>query len=207
MHRLVFEIGYFIGLARVSWHNDTPSPLLERAFTSGWLKPGARVLEVGCGLGTNSEWLASRGLDVTAIDLSSVAVGRVRRQLERKGLHAKIYQADFLQGLQEEPFDAVFDRATLHAFPRGEQRAAFARRLAEQVKPGGLLLLAEMRTVPKLAHRSTPPFGVDRADLDAHFGETFQITPMGEELQPHRVFGNLPFAQWSLRHVGAPMAS
>ena len=202
MHRFVFEVAYFVGLARMAWHTDKPSSLLKAAVTSGRPNAGVRVLEVGCGLGTNSEWLATHAFNVTAIDLSKVAVRRAQRHLRRRGLRAKIYQADFLQGLKEDPFDVVFARATLHSFPRGERRSLFAKRLAEQVKPEGLLLLAEMRHVPAIARRNVAPYPVDRADLDELFGSTFEITAVGEEFQRHPVLGKLPFAQWSLRRVG-----
>jgi 2-polyprenyl-3-methyl-5-hydroxy-6-metoxy-1,4-benzoquinol methylase len=202
MKRFVFELGYLIGLARISWHSEAPSSLLPRAAQSGWLRPRDRVLEVGCGLGTNTAWLASHDCDVTAIDLSSVAVGRAKKRLAREGLSGNLYQADFLQGLSEPPFDVIFDRATLHSFPKGELRSQFAAKLRQHLHPGGLMLLSEMRPVPKLAGRKLPPFGVARGELDELFGSEFEIHAVGEEVQRHPVLGELPFAQWCVRHKG-----
>src|SRR5688572_22085097 len=134
MQRIAFELSYLLGLARAAWHSDRPSAILARALDSGWMKPGDRVLEVGCGLGTNTEFLAAHELDVTGVDVSGVAVVKLKRTLGRKKLRAKVYRADFFDGLDEPPFDAVFARATLHSFPRGQRRSTFAKRLAEQTR-------------------------------------------------------------------------
>ncbi len=51
------------------WHYDHPSPELVAMVSCGLIKPGARVLEVGCGAGTDSIYLAGAG--VTGIAGSS----------------------------------------------------------------------------------------------------------------------------------------
>jgi len=207
VNRIVFEIGYFLGLAKISWHTDTPSTLLPRAREAGWLPDGARVLEVGCGLGTNTRWLAEHGFDVTGVDLSSVAVGRVRRDLARHGLKALVYQADFLAGIDEAPFDVIFDRATLHSFPAGSaERAVFTKRLSDLVRPGGSLLLAEVQRIPRLEARKVPPFPVELDDLRGLFGPSFDVTFVGLEHQRHRVLGELPFGQWRVQRLDAAAA-
>lgn len=195
MKRIVFELFYFTGLARIAWHSEEPTSILPLALTSGWMKPGDRVLEVGCGLGTNAEWLARNGLDVTAIDLSRVAIWRARRRFRKQGLTAKLYRADLLRGLDEQPFDIVLDRATLHSFPKGEYRARFAAQLGELVKAGGTALLVEMQPTPS-APRGLPPYGMDQTDLRAMFPPPFDVAPVGEEVQKHRVRGDLVLTQW-----------
>lgn len=202
MKKFLFELFYITGLARIAWHSEEPTSILGRALTSGWMKPGDRVLEVGCGLGTNTEWLARNGLDVTAIDLSRAAIWRARRGLRKKGLTAKLYAADFLRGLDEAPFDVVLDRATLHSFPQGELRTRFAARLGEMVKSGGSVLLVEMRPTPS-APRRLPPFGMDEADLRVLFPSPFEVTAVGEEIQPHRARGDLVLAQWRVHRAPA----
>lgn len=200
MKRFLFELFYFTGLARIAWHNEEPTSILPLALSSGWMKPGDRVLEVGCGLGTNTEWLARNGLDVTAIDLSRAAIWRVRRRLREKALTAKIYRADFLRGLDEQPFDVVLDRATLHSFPKGEHRARFAAQLGGLVKSGGTALLVEMQPTSS-APRNLPPYGMDQADLHAMFPPPFDIKAVGEEVQNHRVRGRLVFTQWRVHRA------
>lgn len=203
MKKFIFELFYLTGLARIAWHSEVPSPILNLALESGWMKPGDRVLEVGCGLGTNAEWLASRGFDVTATDLSAAAVRRAERRLKAKGLRGKLYQADFLQGLNEPPFDVVLDRATLHSFPEGDRRNRFAENMRALVKPGGSALLVEMRPDPSQP-KNMPPFGMDQAALRELYPAPFEVTAVGEEVQPHRVRGQLILTQW---RVHRPLAS
>jgi len=42
-----------------------------------------RVLELGCGTGSNAIWLAQQGFDVTALDISEVALERARQAAKR----------------------------------------------------------------------------------------------------------------------------
>jgi release factor glutamine methyltransferase len=200
LKRCIFELFYLTGLARIAWHSEDPTPLLALALTAGWLKRGDRVLEVGCGLGTNTEWLVRHGIEVTAVDLSRAAIWRARRRLRKHGLAAKLYAADFLRGLDEPPFDVVLDRATLHSFPAGEYRARFAARLASLVKSGGSALLVEMRPTPD-APRGMPPFGIGQSDLRELFPPPFDVVSVGEEIQPHRIRGDLALTQWRVHRA------
>lgn len=200
LKRILFEFFYFTGLARIAWHSEDPTSILDLALSSGWMKPGDRVLEVGCGLGTNTEWLARNRFDVTAIDLSRMAIWRASRRLRKQGLTAKLYAADFLRGFDEQPFDVVLDRATLHSFPQGEHRMRFATHLGGLVKSGGSALLVEMQPMPD-APRGLPPFGMDEADLRAMFPPPFDVKAVGEEIQPHRVRGDLVLRQWRVHRA------
>lgn len=56
------------------WSNDPNPVLLEHATA---LTPG-RALDLGCGEGADARWLAGRGWQVTAIDISQVAIDRAR---------------------------------------------------------------------------------------------------------------------------------
>jgi SAM-dependent methyltransferase len=196
MKKIIFDVFYFTGLARIAWHHEDPSTALMAATDAGWLNTGHRVLEVGCGLGTNCEWLAARGFDVTGVDLSSTAIRKARRRLRKKSLNATLYQRDFLDGLEEEPFDVVVDRATLHSFPQGDKRARFSANLAGMVRPGGSLLLIEFLRGKE--RPGMPPFPIRREDLQELFGPRFQVTKIGEEVQVHVALGELVFGQWRL---------
>jgi len=198
LKKLVFEVVYLTGAARIAWHDERHTPLIDTALLSGWLKPGQRILDVGCGLGSNGEYLARLGFDLTAIDLSAVAIRKVERRFADKGLRAKLYRADFLEGLDEEPFDAVLDRGTLHAFAEGPKRAVFARNLSSMVKPGGSLLLIEVNDKPFRRAPGAPPFPVRRDDVERYFGEEFDLFEVGNEIIDNAIRGPIPTTQWRL---------
>jgi 2-polyprenyl-3-methyl-5-hydroxy-6-metoxy-1,4-benzoquinol methylase len=67
---------------------------------------GARVLEIGCGMGLHTQTMAAAGAEVTAIDLTSTAVEATSRRLALRGLQARVLQCD----AENLPFETgVFD--------------------------------------------------------------------------------------------------
>jgi 2-polyprenyl-3-methyl-5-hydroxy-6-metoxy-1,4-benzoquinol methylase len=76
---------------------------------------GARVLEIGCGMGLHTQTMAAAGAEVTAIDLTSTAVEATCRRLTLKGLRAHVLQCDaenlpFVDGA----FDFVWSWGVIH---------------------------------------------------------------------------------------------
>lgn len=101
------------------------------------LAPG-RALDVGCGEGADAIWLARRGWEVTAIDISEVALGRARNAAGLAGVTVEWVCGDALQ----TPFpDRSFDLVSMHypALPKAAGDPA-VRGLLGTVRPGGLLL-------------------------------------------------------------------
>ncbi len=101
---------------------------------------GKRVLEVGCGIGTDTVSFARAGADLTAVDLSGVSLGLTRRRLALYGLTAKLVQGDAegLAFLPDDHFDLVYSFGVIHHTPHPERAAAAIRRV---LKPGGQLRL------------------------------------------------------------------
>jgi SAM-dependent methyltransferase len=97
--------------------------------------PGGRVLVPGCGTGYEVRLFAACGWDVLGIDFSDAAIEAARRELGE--LARLVRQADFFT-LEESGFDLVYERALLCALPRRDW-PRWARRMAELVRPGGLL--------------------------------------------------------------------
>src|ERR1700709_1745409 len=65
------------------------------ATTAADLTPGT-ALDVGCGEGGDAIWLAEHGWDVTAIDVSTVALDRAAVEATKIGAEITWQQADFL---------------------------------------------------------------------------------------------------------------
>ncbi len=122
------------------WDRGTPDPYLIEyvAHNAG----RGRVLEVGCGTGTNALWLAQQGFDVVAFDLSPIAIQRAVGKLGPTPLRCRFEVRDFLAGAPPDgPFDFVFDRGCFHVFDEAEQRARFAAQVAAALRPGGIWLM------------------------------------------------------------------
>ena len=92
---------------------------LERLLRRTDLKPGATVLDAGCGTGTNSVWLAERGFKVTGADFSEFALSEAKGE----GID---YRREDLTSLSfaDASFDAVICIGVLMHIPEVEKALA-----------------------------------------------------------------------------------
>ena len=95
---------------------------------------GAKVLDIGCGLGDFSERLVYHGADVTACDLGPNLVDRTRARVGCKAVVADAL--DLKATFEPESFDIVVSSECIEHTP-DPKRAV--REMAAMVKPGGLL--------------------------------------------------------------------
>lgn len=120
------------------------------------LKPGLRALVPGDGEGRNGVWLAEQGLDVVTVDASIKGVEKARALAAERGVTIEARQADLTAwDWPGGAFDLVVS-IYLH-FPAAV-RSQMHRRMAEALRPGGLLLL-EGYTPRQLAHRAAGSVG------------------------------------------------
>jgi SAM-dependent methyltransferase len=117
-------------------------PMHRRHIELLGVEPGARTLEVGCGNGSMSAWLARRtapGGRAVAVDLDLSLVGEDSPGLEFR-------QADILAGpVEPGGFDLVTARAVLHHV--ADPQAAVVNLMAS-ARPGGKILLIEPDFLP-----------------------------------------------------------
>jgi SAM-dependent methyltransferase len=106
------------------------------------VKPGARTLEVGCGNGSISAWLADRinpGGIAVAFDLDLSLI-------EARAPNLELRQGDIVAGpVERGSFDLVTARAVLHHIADAQ---AAIKNLVASVRPGGALLLIEPDFLP-----------------------------------------------------------
>jgi len=102
---------------------------------------GCRALEVGCGTGDNSIWLAQNGFHVTGTDLSEIALNKARKKATEANVTCDFRLVDFLQSsIETAHFGFIFDRGCFHSFNAEDDRERFANNVANHLKDAGLWL-------------------------------------------------------------------
>ena len=101
--------------------------------------PPGRALDVACGEGRNTVWLAQRGWEVTGVDFSEVGLEKARELAKLRGVRARWVAADLLEYTPEpHAFELVL---VFYLQVPAAQRRAIVRTVAEAVAPGGVFLL------------------------------------------------------------------
>lgn len=111
--------------------------------------PAGRALDLGCGEGGDALWLASRGWQATAVDISQTAIDRARvaaTQLPSGSGSAEFLVADLQTWSDERKFDLV-TLSFFHA-PFEFQRDTILSKSLDRLAPGGRLVV--------LSHGSHP---------------------------------------------------
>ncbi len=119
---------------------------------TGWDRPGharhveiihrlgiqpCRALDLGCGRGRNSRYLAGQGFSVVGIDISGLAIAEARAKVG--DLDCSFHRLDVLNDpIPGGPFQLVFDYGCFHVFDEDEHRARLVARVAAQLSPDAL---------------------------------------------------------------------
>ena len=120
-----------------------------------WLdvRPGTRVLDVGCGVGRWSRILARRGAQVTGIDLSPTMIAQARRRAAQAGLNERCrFMTQDLAALEAgERFDLILGVTVLQHILEPDALRAAVLRMTDHLAAGGRMVLLEAAPT-RLAH-------------------------------------------------------
>lgn len=187
----------FMGL---TFHVE-PGVLIPRADTEilvekalAWMKPGARVLDIGTGSGAIAVSLAKLGrqAQVTAVDVSDRALEIARRNAERNGAAVEFVKSDCFSALKDRKYDMIVSnppyisedemRGLMPEVTREPELALFggadgldfyrriSREASEYLNEGGCLLF-EIGWLQKDAVSAL---------VKAHIGEPFALRDYGQ---------------------------
>jgi SAM-dependent methyltransferase len=186
------------------WETGHPSNELQRVVAEDKIAP-CPALELGCGTGGNAVWLAQRGFDVTALDISPLAIERARQRAAGAGANVRFLVADILSGPDVGgPFGFFFDRGCYHIV-RELDLGAYLRLLERALRPGatGLVLAGNARRP-----RTGPPV-VTEEQIRGELGRLFEVVRLREfQFDPTPDDGG-PHLGWSclVRRRAAPLAA
>lgn len=127
-----------------TWEAMEPNEVVTRFI--GQLIPdksAGRIIDLGCGEGRDSLWLAAQGYDVTGVDVAAAALDRARSLARAQGLTPLFLERDvcYLRGLAPAHYDVAFNMGCLHMMDDPTDRSRHLRRVYEVLKPGGTLVV------------------------------------------------------------------
>jgi SAM-dependent methyltransferase len=158
-----------------TWDQTGPDPAatlrrLQELNGRLGLRAGQDVLEVGCGTGQITAWLAEQVKPgkVAAADFSPAMLTEARK----RGVNAEFVLLDICR---EEPVERQFNVVLcFHSFPHFRDQAAALRQIARHLKPGGQLLVLHLAGSAQLNafhHKVGGPVGHDHLPPAAHWPE------------------------------------
>jgi 2-polyprenyl-3-methyl-5-hydroxy-6-metoxy-1,4-benzoquinol methylase len=146
------------------------------------LTPG-KALDLGCGSGHNSIWLAQRGWVVTAVDISPGAIAEARDAAAEAGVTAVFDVVDITQWRPASRFDLVIATFALPA--RGMGRSRMLDMAAAAVAPGGSILLTEFDVSLGKEGWMAEKYLVSTEELERHL-DGFRVNRSRTRMARHR---------------------
>jgi SAM-dependent methyltransferase len=147
VYRLIYRLGLPV------WQRPSPPAGLVALLDGPDPPPPGRALDLGCGTGTDAIYLATRGWDVTAVDMVPKALTAARRNAADAGVSPRFLQGDVTRLLElgiADDHTLLLDFGCLHTLPE-DRRSAYVAGVSHAAATGATLLLHGFRRPPRAA--------------------------------------------------------
>lgn len=211
-YALLYRTAYFLHIN--VWDRAQPPPVLVDLIEGPDPLPTGRALDLGCGTGTESIYLARHGWEVTGLDLTPRALAIARQRAARADVSPRFLLGDTTR-LRDtgagEGYDLLIDYGCYHTLPL-DRREAYAEGVSEAAAPGATFLLLGFAH-PRFPMRA----GISPDEVHDRFGsrgwevlsgrqlEAAQIPPLKYGAQG--VAARFGLLAYRLRRLGPPAPS
>lgn len=125
----------------LTWFEATPAVSLE--LIREHLQPGEPFIDIGAGASRLVDALLDEGFGPLAVlDLSAAALAVSRQRFGPKADDVSWIEADITTWTPDRDYAVWHDRAVFHFLTGAEDRAGYARALAQALRPGGIAIIA-----------------------------------------------------------------
>jgi SAM-dependent methyltransferase len=145
--------------------------------------PAAAALELGCGTGDTSIYLAQRGWQVTGVDFVPTALEKARAKARVDNVAVNFVHADVRQLRQagiNGPVQLIVDNGCLHNM-NDDDRDAYVREVSAVAAPDAQLLIVAFLPGGRFGVR-----GIDHAEMERRFGSGWTLLSAGSEQELDR---------------------
>ncbi|HEY5247050.1 MAG TPA: class I SAM-dependent methyltransferase [Dermatophilaceae bacterium] len=157
----------------VSWFQAEPATSLRLIVSAA--EGDSSVLDVGAGSSLLVDALVAGSFtDVTVLDVSEVALDRVRRRLGQSPAVTLVH-ADLLEWVAERTYDVWHDRAVFHFLRHPYERARYVELVEEAISPGGAVVVATFALDAPTHCSGLEVCRYDVQGLAAEFGSGFDL--------------------------------
>jgi len=192
-------------MGRVKWNNvgwrwDEPTELITNSFREGIIKVGDRVLDIGCGLGRNSNWLASKGVLVTAVNIDNKEIDEAMKKAVELGVYVNYFWAEATNlPLANNDFEVVIDAGCSHMLPNKESQERMEKEVFRILKPGGhLIYFGFSKKHPAYFNKLNSPMFRDLDEIERLYSRDFEIISVEEISWPVKAEEKVNYK----KHVG-----
>jgi SAM-dependent methyltransferase len=154
------------------WDSGIRDRELARVLSENKITP-CRAADLGCGTGTNAIFLAQQKFEVTAFDISPLAIAMAKQKAEAANVPVQFLVADLIHfDLNLEPFDFLFDRGCFHC-ARDIDLTRYQATLKKLSKPGTRYLVLTGNANEKTEGQGPPR--LTEKQIRDELGELFEV--------------------------------
>ena len=146
------------------WHSEEPSQFLVKAMEA---RKQGTALDLGCGAGVFSIYMAKHGYNVTGLDFIPEALDMARLLAKEKNATVNWVEADLLQWDPKEKFDIILDSGCLHTI---SDKVRFREKIVSWLAPGGDFILGHFGRRSFFDWRPVGPIRRSKETLQQLFG-------------------------------------
>jgi len=165
-----------VTIDNMPWVTGAVGIELQRLVIESKFQQNSRLLEIGCGIGTEAVYMAKQGFEVLALDLNEDILKLAQMNAKINGASVKFKQGNLLElNIETElpnNFDIVIDQGCFHHIPCAK-RETYAERVAHVLKQDGLYFMRGFSDLIPPSKTGDGPIRLSARDITDTFSSKF----------------------------------